>query len=144
MRRPFAPFRPARRPGRVADKDSRFRITNEITDFGRGIGSVQRQKYATGTDRAEIEHQGIGRLFHLDSNPVSRFDTQFLEGTGILRRPREHVRVGYLPAVQCFEKDLGPIRYEGGQGVKEMVHHRSVPKWRAIRKDVFDTSGAQF
>lgn len=131
-------------PGRVADKNSRFRITDEITDFGRGIGSVQRQKHATGTDRAEIEHQGIRRLFHLHSNAVSRLDTQLLESSGILRRPREHVRIGNLPAVKCFEKDLGPIRYEGSQGVKEMVHHRSVPKWRAIRKDVFDTSGAQF
>jgi hypothetical protein len=72
-RRQFVGQRPHLRP---ADEKAGLRVLQEVFQLVTLVGGIERQEDHPGADRRQVEHQRLGRLFHLSRDAVAGLDAQ--------------------------------------------------------------------
>jgi hypothetical protein len=120
-RRQFVGQRPHLRP---ANKKAGLRVLQEVVQLVALVGRIERQEHHSGADRGEVEHQRLGRLFHLRRDAVAAFQAERHDQVGHASRGAFDVGVGPCPAVGEDHAGRGIALWKAGgkDRINVLVH----------------------
>ena len=117
---------------RLADRDARLRVAQEIGDLGRPIGGVERQVDGADAQAGEVEEDRLGRFLHLNGDAVAFFHAE--AGQQPCHAAGEAFQIGVAVAatVRRLDEGRGPLGRKARLEQRvEIVAH--VPSPREVR-----------
>ena len=109
----------------AAENERGLGVAEEIFEFGKRIGGVQRQEDRAGAKAGERDHDHVGRFVDLRRDPVAGLDAKRDKRMSRLGRAGEKLAVSQGRGVGGLERELIRVRRPRGDEIEEIGGMRS-------------------
>ena len=109
----------------AAENERGLGVAEEIFEFGKRIGGVQRQEDRAGAKARERDHDHVGRFVDLRRDPVAGLDAKRDKRMSRLGRAGEKLAVSQRRGVGGLERELLRVRRPRGDEIEEIGGMRS-------------------